>query len=116
MKYSDSGRKSIKSPPHDIRCDVCHRHIDELEPFENSEDQLPWEGPDSKLIKTYREDFPGYAVGRWECRECSRNPYSYWESGEIEKLGRDLTPQEWRHRRVEVEDALEEMCKDDETE
>ena len=106
MQHQGSKRMLINPPPDDLRCEICHRRIDELESFGEPEDLLDGDAAGTKLAKNFREDYPGYIVPSWECRECILIPYALWERSEMKKLGRELTLKELRHLRKEMEDAM----------
>jgi hypothetical protein len=80
---------TINPPPQDMRCEICGKHVDNLEPFEGfgreyfeapkdwpEEDKLLYEylqansvTKDKKLFRNYRE-FLGIVSASWECRNC----------------------------------------------
>ncbi len=89
---------AITSPEAKMSCDICRRPIDELEPFERSEENLPWDDDiaEEKLIKVYREYYPDYPLDLWHCRDCCGRSGTVWEIDEEDGLGRPLTVME-RH-------------------
>ncbi len=106
----------INAPPDDLRCEICHKHVDVLEPFGGAGDPLVGDFAGAKLVKKFREDLPGNIGASWECRECIVIPYASWERREMKKLGRELTLKERRDLRVEIEAAMEQYIYGDERE
>ena len=87
---------AINPPPEDMCCQICHRRIDELEAFGEPGDPLVGDFTGQKLVKGWREDYPGYTRASWECRDCFVRPGGLWELFEEDKLGRSLSAME-RH-------------------
>lgn len=48
----------INGPPSDGRCEVCGRHVSELEPFGGPGDPLVGDFTGELLVKGFRPDFP----------------------------------------------------------
>ena len=53
-----SGGIILNPPPDDGRCEVCGRHMSELEPFGGPGDPLVGDFSGELLVKTFRPDFP----------------------------------------------------------
>ena len=81
----------INPPPEDMCCQICHRHVDVLEAFGGAGDPLVGDFTGEKLVKNFREDYPGYVRASWECRECFVRAGGLWELDEEDRLGRALT-------------------------
>jgi hypothetical protein len=61
-----------------------------------------------KLLKRFREELPDYIGASWECRDCIGRPGGLWEIAEEERLGRELTGDERRTMRADIEKQLYE--------
>jgi hypothetical protein len=91
----------INPPPQDGNCQICGRHVSELESFGGSGNPLFGDFFGAKLIKTFREDYPGYTKPSWECRDCVQRPGPLWIIREEDRLGRRLTDTEISEARRE---------------
>jgi hypothetical protein len=64
----------INPPPSDAKCEVCRKHVLELEAFGGAGDPLVGDFKGAKLVKTFRAELRGTdneQVGAsWECRDC----------------------------------------------
>ncbi len=92
---------AINPPPTDMCCQICHRHIDELEAFGGLGDPLVGDFTGEKLVKHFREDFPGQIAPSWDCRDCIGRPGGFWEIKEEDRLGRPLSAMERHDLRFE---------------
>ncbi len=91
----------INPPPEDRCCQLCGRHIDELEAFGGAGDPLVGDFTGEKLVKHWREDIPGYNRPSWECCDCFVRPGGLWELYEEDALGRPLSAMERHDMRLE---------------
>jgi hypothetical protein len=64
-KYA--ARFVINGPPVDGRCEICGRHVRELDAYENSS---PGEPANYKLMKRFRLIGDECICASWECRDC----------------------------------------------
>jgi hypothetical protein len=92
----------INPPPDDRRCQICRRHVDELECFGGPGDPLVGDFSGDKLVNTWREDYPGYTRASWECATCIVRVGGLWELDDEDKLGRPLSDAERHDRRYEM--------------
>jgi hypothetical protein len=61
----------INPPPEDERCEVCQRHVDDLNPFGGPGDPLVGNFTGAQLVKHYRDwSGEGCSEASWECRDC----------------------------------------------
>jgi hypothetical protein len=71
---------AINPPPRDMRCECCHKHIDELEEFGDTKPAIgiyPQENlSKAKLVKTFRTMAPLEAL---ENNEWSKKSTEIWE-------------------------------------
>lgn len=91
----------INPPPKDMCCQICHRHVDELEAFGGAGDPLVGDFTGEKLVKHWREDFPGQIAPSWDCRDCFGRPGGFREIKEEDRLGRPLSAMERHDLRFE---------------
>ena len=99
----------INPPPNDGQCMICGRHVRELEAFGGSGDPLHGDFFGAKLVKKWREDYPGYGTSNWECRDCIARSGPLWAIDEEDRLGRPLTEREYIDMRHKLELWLLEM-------
>ena len=104
-----SGSLIINGPPDHGCCNICNRHISELEPFGGPGDPCVGDFSGMKLLKKFREELPDYIGASWECRDCIGRPGGLWEIAEEDRLGRELTDDECRTMRADIEKQLYEM-------
>ncbi len=89
---SDKRKILINPPPVDGHCDICQRHVSELEAFGGPGDPLVGDFSGAKLVKNYRWDYPYHVGSTRECRDCFVRPEPiWWIVSEEERLGRRLT-------------------------
>ena len=69
----------INPPPDDRRCAICRRHVDELASFGGPGDPLVGDFSGAKLVKHWREDYPGCVGASWDCRDCIVRRGGSWE-------------------------------------
>ena len=100
---SDKSRISINPPPQDGKCMICGRHVNELKAFGGPGDPCLGDFSGAKLIKMWREDYPGYTKSSWECRDCIGRPGPLWAIDEEDRLGRPLTEREYIDMRYKLE-------------
>ena len=93
----------INPPPQDGKCMICGRHVRELEAFGGAGDPLLGDFSGAKLIKMWREDYPGGATSSWECRDCVARSGPLWAIDEEDRLGRPLTEREYIDLRYKLE-------------
>ncbi len=91
---SDKRKIIINGPPQDGNCMLCGRHVSELDAFGGPGDPCLGDFSGAKLVKSFREEFPGQIGSSWECRECIARPGILWEIEEEDRLGRPLTEKE----------------------
>ena len=60
----------INPPPSNGNCECCGKNINKLKPFGKARDPLVGDFNGAKLVKTFREEFPGQVGASWECRNC----------------------------------------------
>lgn len=106
---SDKSRILINPPPQDGECMICRRPITELEAFDEPGDPILGDFAGAKLIKMWREDYPGYARSSWECRDCITRPGPLWAIEEEDRLGRRLTQREYIDMRYKLELSMLEI-------
>ena len=99
----------INPPPKDMCCQICHRNVDELETFGGPGDPLVGDFTGEKLVKHWREDFPGYIAASWECRDCFVRPGGLWEIEKEDRLGRPLSAMERHDMRFEHHACMWQM-------
>ncbi len=92
---SDKRKILINPPPQDGECMICKRHVNDLEAFGGPGDPCLGDFSGAKLIKMWREDFPGGAKLSWECRDCVARAGPLWAIDEEDRLGRPLTEREY---------------------
>ncbi len=99
-----SDRKTIiiNPPPEDGKCMICGRHVHELKAFGGPGDPLVGDFSGAKLVKQFREEYPGYVEKSWECRDCVERSGPLWAFHEEDRLGRPLTRREY----IEMEHKL----------
>ena len=88
---------------------ICGRHVRELEDFGGAGDPLVGDFYGAKLVKKFREDFPGYITPSWECCDCVARPGPLWAMHEEDRLGRPLTEREFIDMRHDLELSLLEF-------
>ena len=106
---SDMRKILINPPPEDGKCMICGRHVGELKAFGRAGDPLLGDFSGAKLVKTWREDYPGYTKSSWECRDCVARLGPLWAIYEEDRLGRRLTEREYIDLRHELELGLLEI-------
>jgi len=60
----------INGPPEDGRCNICQRHISDLEPYGGCGDPCTGDFADMKLVKQFRKGWYDSISVSWECRDC----------------------------------------------
>ncbi len=103
---SDKGKILINPPPQDGNCMICKRHVSELEAFGGPGDPCLGDFSGAKLIKMFREYYPGYTTSSWECRDCVARPGPLWAIDEEDRLGRPLTEPEY----IDMQHEMELWC------
>ncbi len=93
---------AINPPPTDMCCQICHRHCDDLEAFGGPGDPRVGDFAGAKLVKHWREDFPGQIAASWDCRDCIGRSGGVWEIEEEDRLGRPLSAMERDDMRFEL--------------
>ena len=73
---------SINPPPDDRRCEVCGKHVDDLQEFHSG----VYDG--SKLVKMYRPMAPESALTRWDTSDIPDDPGTF-EKAFVAKYGSD---------------------------
>ena len=91
---SDKRKILLNPPPQSGECDICGRHVRNLDPYGGPGDPLIGDFSGAKLVKSFREEFPGQIGSSWECRECIARSGTLWEIEEEDRLGRPLTEKE----------------------
>jgi len=84
----------INAPPEDGRCNICERSIDELKPYGGPGDPLVGDFTGAKLVKQFREIFPGQVAASWECRDCFCQLGPLWAFDFEKENGRPMTEEE----------------------
>ena len=100
---------AINPAPRNMYCQICHRHVDELEAFGGPGDPLVGDFKGAKLVKHWREDFPGQIGSSWDCRDCFVRPGGLWEIEEEDRLGRPLSSVERQDMRFKQLACMWEM-------
>lgn len=74
MTNSTQPTIQINTPPSNLCCERCGKHISKLKPFGKAGDPLVGDFDGARLVKTFRCEFRGTdceQVGAsWECRDC----------------------------------------------
>ena len=109
---SDKRKILINAPPSNGRCMICGRRINELDAFGGPGDPCLGDFVGAKLIKMWREDYPGYTRPTWECRDCVARPGPVWAIDEETRLGRPLTQREYIGLRHKLELSLVTLHED----
>ena len=73
-KSSNKDAVVINGPPDDGKCNICGRHVSELDAFGGAGDPLLGDFSGMKLVKQFREDHPDEVTVSWECRDCILKP------------------------------------------
>jgi hypothetical protein len=100
MKEPFEGSPAVVEQSHtESCCYICRKPISQLEPFGGPGDPLVGDFSGRKLVKSYREEFPGQVGSSWECRHCIVRDGGLWEIEEEDRLGRPLSDDEKRRSR-----------------